>query len=70
MLLCPRTRVLPRRGLEQHLLDPLSGEILLREREAAVEHFQVALDQPVRNWKNEMPSNTTGLPSAPGMPEA
>ncbi|ETR78992.1 hypothetical protein X566_05705 [Afipia sp. P52-10] len=32
-------RVLPGGELEQHLLDPLGGKILLRQRHAAVEHL-------------------------------
>jgi hypothetical protein len=47
MLLRGRARVLPVGELEQHLLDPLGGEILLRQRHAAVERFRVARNQPI-----------------------
>src|SRR4051812_5932389 len=47
MLLGPGSGVLPRRQLEQHLLDPLGREILLGERHAAVEGLRIAGDQAV-----------------------
>jgi hypothetical protein len=47
MLLRGCAGVLPGRQFHQHLLDPLGGEVLLRQRHAAAEGLGVARDQAI-----------------------